>query len=163
MSDNYLTVIPTDPYWQPSEDAADRAAVVLSGMLSDDARRGLEAKWHDSVEVVHCFANLKRISCPRCGTALAPDWWGDAVSQCYDEGFSTLMVTVPCCDIETSLNELVYDWPMGFARFRIEVVSEPGLADQRGAGLSRGCARTSPATDSHPYVVLRPGRFSLVL
>ncbi|MGW8353302.1 hypothetical protein [Streptomyces wedmorensis] len=123
MSDNYLTVIPTDPYWQPSKDAADRAAVVLSGMLSDDdARRGLEAKWHDSVEVVHCFANLERTSCPRCGTELAPGWWGDAVSQCYDEGFSTLMVTVPCCDVETSLNELMYDWPMGFARFRIEVL-----------------------------------------
>ncbi|WP_331721116.1 hypothetical protein [Streptomyces sp. NBC_00454] len=25
MSDNYLTVIPTDPYWQPSKNAADRA------------------------------------------------------------------------------------------------------------------------------------------
>ncbi|MFF9839280.1 hypothetical protein [Streptomyces sp. NPDC013740] len=110
MSDNYLTVIPTDPYWQPRRDAADRAAVVLSGLLSDDdARRGLEAKWHDGVELVHCFANLKTISCPRCGTALAPDWWGDAVSQCYDEGFSTLMVTLPCCDVETSLNKLVYD------------------------------------------------------
>ena len=33
MSGNYLTVIPTDPYWRPSKDAADRAAAVLSGML----------------------------------------------------------------------------------------------------------------------------------
>ncbi len=33
-----------------------------------------------------------------------------------------LVVTVPCCDVETSLNELVYDWPMGFARFRIEIL-----------------------------------------
>ncbi|EKX63330.1 hypothetical protein Sipo8835_25475 [Streptomyces ipomoeae] len=80
MSDNYLTVIPTDPYWQPGRDAADRAAAVLSGMLpDDDARLGLDAQWHDSVEVVWCGA-------------------------------------------ETSLNELVYDWPMGFARFRIEVL-----------------------------------------
>lgn len=28
MSDNYLTVIPTDPYWRPGKDAADRAAAV---------------------------------------------------------------------------------------------------------------------------------------
>ncbi|MGQ4389403.1 hypothetical protein [Streptomyces sp. SAS_270] len=42
MSDNYLTVIPTDPYWQLGREAADRAAAVPAGMLpDDDARRGL--------------------------------------------------------------------------------------------------------------------------
>lgn len=77
MSGNYLTVIPTDPYWQPSRDAADRAAGVLSGMLpDDDARQGLEAKWHECVEVVFCGANLEKISCPRCGAELTPGWWG---------------------------------------------------------------------------------------
>lgn len=77
MSGNYLTVIPTDPYWRPSKDAADRAAAVLSGMLpDDDARHGLEAKWHDSVEVVYCGANLEKISCPRCRAEFTPGWWG---------------------------------------------------------------------------------------
>ena len=123
MSDNYLTVIPTDPYWWPSKDAAERAAALLSGMLpDDDARRGLETTWHDTVEVVHCGTNLEKISCPHCAAEVAPDWWGEAVSERYDEGFSTLMVTAPCCHAETSLNELVYDWPMGLARFRIEVL-----------------------------------------
>ncbi|MFJ4206645.1 hypothetical protein ACIP2Y_44590 [Streptomyces sviceus] len=139
MSDDYLTVIPTDPYWRPSKDAADRAAAVLSGMLpDDDARRGLEAKWHDSVEVVACGANLEKISCPHCGAELTPDWWVEAVSEHYDEGFSTLMVTVPCCDAETSLNELVYDWPMGFARFRIEVLypNRAWLTDEELACLA---------------------------
>lgn len=73
MSGNYLTVIPTDPYWQPARDAANRAAAVLSGLLpDDDARRGLEAKWHDRVEVVDCGTNLEKISCPRCGAELTP-------------------------------------------------------------------------------------------
>ncbi|SED65626.1 hypothetical protein [Streptomyces sp. Ag109_O5-10] len=103
MSDNYLTVIPADPYWQPTQDVADRAAAVLSTMLPDDgARRGLEAQWHDSVEVVFCGANLEKISCPHCGAECAPGWWGEAVSQRYDEGFTTLMVTVPCCGTEAS-------------------------------------------------------------
>jgi hypothetical protein len=139
MSDNYLTVIPTDPYWQPGEDAAERAAAVLSRMLpDDDARRGLETQWHDSVEVVFCGANLRRISCPYCGAECTPGWWGEAVSEQYSEGFSTLMVTVPCCDGETSLNELVYDWPMGFARFRIEVLypNRAWLSDEEMASLS---------------------------
>ncbi|MCX4972376.1 hypothetical protein [Streptomyces sp. NBC_00620] len=138
MSGNYLTVIPTDPHWQPSRDAADRAAAVLSGMLPDDSRRGLEAKWHDSVEVVDCGANLEKISCLRCGAELTPGWWGEAVSERYDEGFSTLMVTVPCCDAETSLNGLVYDWPMGFARFRIEVLypNRAWLTDEELASVT---------------------------
>ncbi|MFI6493252.1 hypothetical protein [Streptomyces sp. NPDC050564] len=82
MSVNYLTVIPTDPYWQPSQDAADRAEAVLYGMLpDDDARRGMEAKWHDSVEVVFCGATLAKISCPHCSAEFAPGWWGEVVSE----------------------------------------------------------------------------------
>ncbi|MBK3639363.1 zinc ribbon domain-containing protein [Streptomyces sp. MBT33] len=139
MSDNYLTVIPTDPYWQPGRDAADRTAAALSRMLpDDDARRGLEAKWNDGVEVVWCGSNLERILCPRCGAECAPDWWAESVSQRYDEGFPTLVVTVPCCDGETSLNELAYDWPMGFARFRIEVLypNRSWLTDEELATLT---------------------------
>ncbi|MBL1105162.1 hypothetical protein JK361_11260 [Streptomyces sp. 5-8] len=60
MSDNCLTVIPPDPYWQPAREAADRAVAVLSGMLPDaDTRRGLEALWHDTVEMVFRGSNLK--------------------------------------------------------------------------------------------------------
>ncbi|MER5755300.1 hypothetical protein [Streptomyces sp. NPDC002088] len=124
MSDNYLTVIPTDPYWQPSQAEADHAAAVLSEMLPDsDARSGMQVTWHDNVEVVHCGANLEKISCSDCGADLGPSgWWGETVSERYCDGFSTLVITAPCCGAETSLNELVYDWPMGFARFRIEVL-----------------------------------------
>ncbi|MFJ4846283.1 MULTISPECIES: hypothetical protein [unclassified Streptomyces] len=123
MSDNYLTVIPTDPYWQPGKDAADRAAAALSRMLpDDDARRGLATAWHDSVEVVWCGSHLTSISCPHCGAECPSGWWGEAVSERYDEGFPTLVTTLPCCQVDTSLNDLVYDWPMGFARFRIEVL-----------------------------------------
>lgn len=46
-----------------------------------------------------------------------------AVSERYNKrDFCTLVATVPCCCKETSLNDLVYDWPMGFAKFAIEVV-----------------------------------------
>jgi hypothetical protein len=139
VGDNWLTVIPTDPHRQPGREAADRAAAVLSGMLPDDrARRGVRAVWHDTVELVDCGGNLERISCPRCGRGIAVDRWVEAVSQCYRGGFSTLLVAVPCCGAETSLNELVYDWPMGFARFRIEVArpDRGWLSDEELAAVS---------------------------
>ncbi|MBK3569064.1 MULTISPECIES: hypothetical protein [unclassified Streptomyces] len=122
MSDNYLTVIPADPHWHPDRAAANHATAALSALLPDaDARRGLSARWHDTVEMVHCGANLKTVHCPHCG-ADSDGWWGEAVQERYDEDFATLLVTVPCCGAETSLNDLVYDWPMGFASFRIEVL-----------------------------------------
>ncbi|WP_189314490.1 hypothetical protein [Streptomyces brasiliensis] len=124
MSDNFLTVIPADPYWQPGQAQADHAAAMLSGMLpDDDARRGMEATWCENVEVVHCGTNLDKISCSGCAADLGTsDWWGETVSARHRDGFPTLLITTPCCGAETSLNELVYDWPMGFARFRIEVL-----------------------------------------
>ncbi|MFG3101453.1 hypothetical protein ACGFZL_13150 [Streptomyces sp. NPDC048182] len=128
MSDNYLTVIPTDPHWQPGEEAGERAAGVLGGMLpDDDARRGLEARWHDVVQVVDCGSNLERVRCPHCKADLAFDWWGEAVSERYERDFPTLLATVPCCGVDTSLNDLAHAWPMGFARFRVEVLY-PGRA-----------------------------------
>lgn len=36
---------------------------------------------------------------------------------------SSLAVTTPCCDTDTTLNELVYDVPSGFSRFGIKVWS----------------------------------------
>ncbi|MER6444244.1 hypothetical protein [Streptomyces venezuelae] len=67
MGDDYLTVIPTTRTGSPVKDAADRAAAVPAGMLpDDDARRGLAARWHDSVEVVDCGSRLESIGCPHC-------------------------------------------------------------------------------------------------
>ncbi|MFD8914324.1 hypothetical protein [Streptomyces sp. NPDC059575] len=122
MSDDYLTVIPTDPHWQPSRDAGERAAAVMSGMIPGEARRGLEGQWHDTVEVVFCGFRFGGILCPHCGAELTANWWADAVSARYEEDFRTLVATVPCCGVGTSLNDLVYDWPTGFARFRIEAL-----------------------------------------
>ncbi|MER6084223.1 hypothetical protein [Streptomyces sp. NPDC001833] len=152
MSDNYLTVIPADPYWQPSKDAAERAASVLSGMLpEDDARSGLEAKWHDSVEVVSCASNLERISCPHCGAEFTTGWWAEAVSERYDEGFTTLLGMVPCCGVQTSLNELVYDWPMGFARFGVEVLypNRAWLTDEELVSLTTALGHPLRQSLSH--------------
>jgi hypothetical protein len=33
--------------------------------------------------------------------------------------FTDLAVVVPCCGAATSLNDLRYDWPIGFARWEL--------------------------------------------
>lgn len=122
MSDDVLSVIPTDPYWQPDQAAADRAAAIVTDLESeapDDI--DVEVTWHDTLTVVDCGENLERIGCPCCRASIDTEWWADLLEAHCEDGFASLAVRVPCCHAETSLDALEYDWPCGFARFEIAV------------------------------------------
>lgn len=47
------------------------------------------------------------------------------MGSAFSNHFTALDIIVPCCEEKTSLNELKYEWPAGFARFSIEILS-PG-------------------------------------
>src|SRR2546423_647474 len=123
MSDNILSIIPADPGWQPTSEAADAAMAVLrrlvpqlDGFVTTESR----TTWHERVAAVECGANLERIECPACQNAIDVEWWADLLEERFGIGFTNLAVTVPCCGAEVSLNDLRYDWPCGFARFELE-------------------------------------------
>jgi hypothetical protein len=80
----------------------------------------------DEVRFVDPGDNFSRIFCPSCQEELSSDWWGDTMDRAYEKQFLDLAVTVPCCRTTTTLNDLRYEWPAGFARFRLEVRS-PGI------------------------------------
>ncbi|WP_329139004.1 hypothetical protein OG552_32250 [Streptomyces sp. NBC_01476] len=125
MSDNVLSVIPTDPWWQPGREAAGRARDLVVTFVDPDAPSGVDVDtdvtWHDTVAVVDCGSNLERIGCPQCGAEIDTEWWRDLLDYRCEDGFSSLAAQVPCCGAETSLDALEYDWPCGFARFEIAV------------------------------------------
>lgn len=124
MSDDVLSIIPTDPYWQPDQDAADHAAALaadLSPGVPDDADVEIDVTWHETLAVVDCGANLEKIGCPLCGASIDTAWWGELLEAHCDDGFTTLEIQVPCCGGQTSLDALDYDWPCGFARFEIAI------------------------------------------
>ncbi|MFC1431382.1 hypothetical protein ACEZDB_12075 [Streptacidiphilus sp. N1-3] len=141
MSDNVLSVIPTDPYWQPDRIAGDRALAIVTA-LTPGAPDGIEVDidmtWHDTVTVVDCGVNLERISCPHCNASIDTQWWSDLLEEHDEEGFATLDVDVPCCGASTSLDVLDYDWPCGFARFEIAVWNpeRPWFSDEELTALS---------------------------
>lgn len=121
MSDNVLSVIPTDPHWQPERPAAARATALvtaLTGGLAVDTVVEIDVDWYDVPAVVDSGQNLTRIGCPHCRGWIDLDWWADLVED-HQDGFPTLSVHVPCCDTTTSLDRLDFDWPCGFARFEI--------------------------------------------
>ncbi|MCT9078655.1 hypothetical protein [Streptomyces fulvoviolaceus] len=122
MSDDVLSVIPTDPHWQPDQTAAARTASMveeLSPGLPGGVDVEIDVTWHDTLAPVDCGQNLQKIDCPHCGASIDTEWWMDLVEARSENGFDTLAVEVPCCGAATSLDALDYDWPCGFARFEI--------------------------------------------
>ena len=119
MSDDYLRLIPTDPTWRPGAEAAKRAAAALAALAP--GADSVEAELYDEVTFIDQGANLDRLSCPACQAELAMDWWSEQMGRAGDAGFTNLAVTNPCCGTRTSLNELTYDWPAGFARAELSV------------------------------------------
>ncbi|MFG2563679.1 hypothetical protein [Streptomyces sp. NPDC048496] len=121
MSDDVLSIIPTDPHWQPDRAAADCVAAIVADLTFGDDDVGVDVTWHDTLTVVDCGENLERIGCPHCAASIGLAWWADLLEGHCEDGFATLAVQVPCCAAESSLDALQYGWPCGFARFEIAI------------------------------------------
>jgi hypothetical protein len=81
----------------------------------------------DHIEFISTGENLERVRCPACATELDFAWWTDAMDAAYRGNFNNTSVTVPCCLTITSLDQLHYEGPTGFARFEVSVTN-PGRA-----------------------------------
>ncbi|UPT61439.1 MAG: hypothetical protein M0D54_13515 [Hyphomonadaceae bacterium JAD_PAG50586_4] len=118
MSDNWLMFIPVDPTAQPARVDSDRAVELLK-RFAPDAGDEVRAVFHDKIEFHDCGSNWCGVKCPQCSEDIE-EWWGDATGDAYESGFADLCVTMPCCEHSTTLNDLNYVWPAGFARFVLE-------------------------------------------
>lgn len=118
MSDSFIRWIPLDATFVPTE-AGRRHAMEW---LRHRAPRADEVSGEVSPEIrfVDCGENLERIVCDRCGASVDESWWQDAMSQAAETQFTKRDVVVPCCRIKTRLDDLRYEWPIGFARFVLE-------------------------------------------
>jgi hypothetical protein len=123
VSDNVLRIIPRNPAAVPSATARSHAQALLQRALplADDVASRLTER----VRFVDCGSNFESAHCPSCGADVG-EWWTLAMEAAHDQDFRDLRATVPCCGVTTSLNDLVYSWPMGFARFTLEVLN-PGV------------------------------------
>jgi hypothetical protein len=119
MSDSFLHVIPSTPTILPDSDAARKAEALLRTFLPDAER--ISDRMEDAVTFVDAGSNLERVLCSACGHDLLADGtWQRLMSAAWEARFSRLEVVVPCCGCSTSLNDLRYDWPCGFATYVLE-------------------------------------------
>lgn len=115
MSDNYIRVIPTEPTFIPTRAAAQAAAELLTSYAP--YAESIEAIDTGKVEFIDAGDNFEGVRCPLCQMALTLEWWVKHWEYASDNKFMDLAVETPCCRTLTSLNDLDYDWAVGFARW----------------------------------------------
>jgi hypothetical protein len=123
MGDHWLILIPTDPEWVPDADQAAKAREVID-QLTPDRDGKIETYAPGRVVFVHCGENFETISCPACGATLDIRWWHTGMDAVYDSrtgSLGALDVITPCCGAATTLNDLDYNFPQGFASWWIQV------------------------------------------
>jgi hypothetical protein len=121
MSDSILRIIPSDPAFVPDVDAQQCAAALVREAFPEADDVGLRTA--DDVAFVDAGANFDSVFCPKCANELAQDWWADAMDQAAAGRFVDLAVKLPCCGKTTTLNDLRYEMPQGFARFVVDVMN----------------------------------------
>ena len=122
MSDTYLRLIPTDPSFIPGSDVQNDLKRYLALLYSDEQ---ISLITNDNIEFIDQGENFESVYCNICGKMIDTGDWQDAMDDAYQKQFDDLGYTTPCCKSLTTLNDLVYTMPAGFARFVIEVFN-PG-------------------------------------
>jgi len=85
-------------------------------------------RFSDRIIVVHPHLNLSQITCSECQADISVEWYWDFIVR-HGEEVDSIDVTAPCCDTNPSLDALLYDVPVGYARFKIVSIN-PSQADE---------------------------------
>jgi len=130
MSDNWITLIPDNPRFVPDlikqAQARERFAEIAP------AADSVEIKVCQKVEFFDCGGNFERILCPSCRLEIPVRWWQLRMEQDYSDGFMLGEFRTPCCTKPVTLNDLIYEWPQGFARFALDAMNPRfGMLDEK--------------------------------
>jgi hypothetical protein len=120
MSSSFLRLISTDPSFVPDTISLASAKTFLSRRYTNDQ---VEFIFSENIEFIDQGQNFESVSCNLCGHMLDIEDWQKAMDDAYESKFVNLMFTTPCCKKNTSLNDLTYERPAGFAKHVISISS----------------------------------------
>lgn len=118
MSDYILRLIPDQPEFFPAvTDKKIRDQVQMFNLNANE----VIINAHESIKFIDAGQNFGYILCPICREKMTVAWWQEAMNSAWLTEFIDLVSPMPCCNAKISLNDLVYEWKVGFARFCIEI------------------------------------------
>jgi hypothetical protein len=122
MSDHFLVVIPADPKAELPT-SADALRDALAGIAGTDEAR---VKDYGKLQFIDCGENFEWIICPDCRAEITVEQWRAWIDQDWhgEEGFHLHQHETHCCSARVTLNDLVYEWPQGFARWFVGARNE---------------------------------------
>lgn len=113
MSEHIVKLIPFLHTYRTNVKTAEAAVEALKRQIRAEE---ITFSQSDRPEFADCGSALNEIRCPRCGAAVAQDWWSAKMDEMYQsDRFFVLEQTMPCCGREVSFNDLKYTAPCGFA------------------------------------------------
>ncbi len=137
MSDNVMIVTTSDPLAMPPEERRIAAFNLLCELRPEG--------WNEELLVSDTpvfFSGVEAagsVYCPFCGTEI-DDWLSRELCRLEESDPSMLTTVTPCCNRQTSLNDLDYDGEQGFGCVAIELWNpgddlEPAELQQLEAAL----------------------------
>jgi hypothetical protein len=121
MSTSILKIIPTNSTFVPEKNQQEKAKDFLIELYKD---KEIEVFVTDSVQFIDQGENFDNVLCNLCGQNIEIEDWQNAMNEAYEKEFTDLGFISLCCGKKTSLNDLAYEMPAGFAKFVI-TVSDP--------------------------------------
>jgi hypothetical protein len=144
VSDSYLQFIPQAMHFIPDRLAQEKARELFSRLVpkAEDV-----SMWMNETKMsfVDQGTNFDNLHCPICKQELDTEWWGQAMDKAFEgDGFTNLTIQTPCRHSLSSLNDLEYYFPAGFAQFGLSarnpnVTTEQTLRIQAELEKVLGC------------------------
>lgn len=165
-----LSVIPTDPHWRPTEEAAQRALALLKELFPYAAHH--EAKQFEAAHFINPELFASKAYCSTCNTATErygePGeaqrlWFANIDRVTLDAPVETLRTVLPACGHEVPFTALTFEWAAGCARFALvatytywddEVMHEGNPLEEPLQAL--GAALCTPVKVVRTYYTLLP-------
>lgn len=115
MSESYCVIIPADPNASLPETAEELRKALALVVGSERSR----VKDYGKTQFIDAGGNWDGVACPSCGYMLTTPEWQAMMDRAWhnDAGFKLVEEKTACCQASTTVAELDYKWPIGFARW----------------------------------------------
>lgn len=117
MSEYLIKIFPNDEKKVPNLEERTELLALLKGIVPTGS---INEKVLNEVTFIDQGFNFESITCNICNDDIDLSNWSEWIDEAGNEKYSNLTILTPCCNTHTSLNDLVYKWPAGFASYVVE-------------------------------------------